>query len=221
MLMNDNWRQSARCAPAGPGPFFDEPWADDQLQVDVLERTRDAYCGLCPVRRACLADIMEHEKGQIAADRFALVAYLSPGQRESIEKRGIATCPRCGAVRDPLLLAEGRLECPVKCGQRSVMVTPPPHEGDQWTKRHTTLSKRIVAWVFDTTLPGDVVVSPTQMSEMMGGVRRSDVLRVYRELVTDGTLVELDKQYHRGAMLASRNWSPKWTDHTPIRVQED
>lgn len=220
--MNHEWRSNARCLPVGPGPFFDEPWADDALQVDVLERTRDAYCGLCPVRRSCLADIVEVERGQVAADRFALVAYLSPGQRESIEKRGIGTCPKCGAVRDPILLAQGILRCPLLCGQREVLVTPPPHEGDAWTKRHTTLSKRIVAWVYDNTQPGDSVVSPTQMSEMMGGVRRSDVLRVYRELVTDGTLIEVDKAYHRGATIASHNtWRPKWDDQSPLQVRGD
>lgn len=211
---------SAPCLLVGPTAFYDEPWPDDKLDAEVLERTRDAYCRDCHLRRACLGRALDEERGAAIGDRWGLQAYLSPGQRESVEKRGIAHCPDCDRVRDPVLLAQGILKCPVNCGRRTVLVVPPPHEGDQWTKRHTTLSRRIVGWVIDNTQPGEEVVLPAQMARLMGGIRHSDVARVYRELVADGTLIHADERYLRGATLASRNWSPKWTDATPIETQE-
>ena len=113
-------------------------------------------------------------------------------------------------MRDPVRIAQGILSCPRRCGVLDRSILPPPHQGDQWTKRHTTLSKRIVGWLVDSVQPGDAVPNPTRMSDLMGGVRRSDVLRVYKELVADGTLKKDLHEYTRGAKMASHNWKPNW-----------
>lgn len=210
------WRDSASCQHVDPVVFFDDIWSDDGwFREPNLDFAKAMYCNDCPVRRSCLEECMEHERGKEAADRFGLFAFLTPGQRESIEKRGITRCPRCNTVRDPVLLAAGVLHCPIGCGQPDKWVSPPPYDGDQWTKRHTTLSARIVAWIIDNADTGDTILSPTAMSDMMGGIRRSDVQRVYMALVEDGTLIRHDTvpaTYVRGAKVASRNWKPNWTD---------
>lgn len=199
----------AACLGSDPGAFYDAPWPDGKLDEVEVEIARKP-CHDCPVRKACFADVMEYERGNEAADRYGVQAYLSPGQRESIEKRGIGRCHGCDAVRDPVRLAQGVLSCPRRCGVPDRTIIPPPHQGDQWTKRHTTLSKRIVGWLVDSVQPGDDVPNPRRMSELMGGVRYSDVLRVYRELAADGTLVQELQSYRRGAKVASHNWKPNW-----------
>lgn len=205
----------ATCLGASPATFYDDPWPQRSdkkglgpLDESAVEAAR-SVCHDCPVRKACYADVAEYERGKEAAERYGVQAYLSPGQRESIEKRGIGVCHGCGAVRDPVLLAHGTLRCPRACGVPERTIIPPPHQGDQWTKRHTTLSKRIVGWLIDSVEPGDEVPAPRKMSELMGGVRYSDVLRVYRELVADGTLNLELQDYSRGDRVASHNWKPR------------
>lgn len=204
----------AECRGASLATFYDDPWPDGKLDEVAVEVARKV-CHDCPVRRACFADKMEYERGNEASERYGVQAYLSPGQRESIEKRGIARCRGCDSWRDPVLLAKGILHCPINCGVPDRTIIPPPHQGDQWTKRHTTLAKRIVGWLVDEVSPGDDVPSPRQMSEMMGGVRYSDVLRVYRELVTDNTLTQELQSYRRGDRVATHNWKPNWYDSMP------
>lgn len=208
------WLDMAECRGSSLATFYDDPWPGGKLDEDAVEISRKV-CHDCPVRRACFADKMEYERGKEQVDRYGVQAYLSPGQRESIEKRGIGQCHGCGAWRDPVYLAKGILRCPRQCGVPERTIIPPPHQGDQWTKRHTTLSKRIVGWLIDSVDPGDDVPTPRRMSEMMGGVRYSDVLRVYRELVTDGTLLQSGQDYSRGAKVASHNWKPNWYDSMP------
>lgn len=210
------WRTSSSCLGSDPDDFFPYIWPEEKLDSIRLVEVRERDCRDCPVRRACLAEVMEIERGEDAATRFGLYAYLTPGQRESIEKRGIATCPRCGTTRDPVLLARGDLVCPIRCGQPDRHVEPPPYDGDQWTKRHTTLSKRIVAWIIDNAEPGDGLPTPAHMADLMGGIRKSDVLRVYAALIEDRTVKRSGPKqsptYHRGAKVALHNWTPNWTD---------
>ena len=208
------WRDSAACLNTVPNIDFFDLMLLDELCEECIVSVREV-CHTCPVRRACFTEIMADERGREAADRHGVRAYLSPGQRESIEKRGITSCPACGSVRDPVLLAQGTLHCPRRCGFPDRSIIPPPHQGDQWTKRHTTLSKRIVGWLVDSVDPGQDVPGPSQMSDLMGGVRRSDVLRVYRELVKDGTLVQSGQDYTRGGKVATHNWKPNWFDSLP------
>lgn len=206
----DEWRESAYCLGTPPHLFFE----DDLDELEALSRLR---CARCPVRKPCFADVMEYEQGRVAADRHGLVAGLTPGQRESAEKRGAARCPRCNRWRDPILLAKGILRCPANCGQREREVPVLPHNGDQWTKRHTTLAQRIVGWVVDNTIEGDELPIPTRMAELLGGVRRSDVLRVYTALVDDGTVIRVEQTYVRQAPTgALRTWYPAHLTTEPL-----
>lgn len=207
------WREHAACRVPGEDhaaafftPFNTETGklTDEPALLEARKTCHD-----CPVRKACLGDISTYELGLETVNRSGLVAYLSPGQRESAEKRGILRCPRCDAVRDPVLLEQGTLQCPRKCGERTRHIPPLPHEGDQWTKRHTTLSQRIVGWVLDNTSMGDLLPTPTRMAELLGGVRRSDVLRVYAAMTADGTIARDDQRYTRvGATGVLRKWHP-------------
>lgn len=214
-----DWRPSAACLDTPPEAFFEDIWPESgsvKMNVEALTTTRESLCRNCPVRRACLDEVMRDEKGADLSDRWGLRGYLTPGERESVKNRGILRCPKCGTVRDPVLLVQGILTCPVKCGRPERIVTPLALNGDQWTKRHTTLSTRIVGWLLDNSDPGDELPTPTQMAELMGGVRRSDVLRVYQVLMEDNTIVrEGSKEapsYRRGDRVASRNWKPNWSD---------
>jgi hypothetical protein len=208
----DAWRDLAACLGTDPDAFFDPA-------VPAMEDVRDRLCRNCPVRKACLADTMEREQSFVAADRHGLLGYLSPGQRESAEKRGVLRCPKCNRTRDPVLLAQGILKCPVNCGQKTRMIPPLPHDGDQWTRRHTTLSQRIVAWVIDNTERGDVLPTPTHMAELLGGVRRSDVLRVYTAMVDDRTISRKGKEqvYTRRSPTGTlRTWYPAFLTTEPL-----
>lgn len=160
---------------------------------------------------------METERGLVAAERFGLQGYLTPGQRESAEKRGIARCPACDRPRDPVLLAQGILKCPVNCGQRERVIPPLPHTGDQWTKRHTTLAQRIVGWVVDNTVVGDELPSPTRMADLLGGVRRSDVTRVYAAMVDDDTVQRIEMTYVRVSSTGTmQTWYPTFLQPEPL-----
>ncbi len=210
----EDWIQYAACRQTPTDLFFDE---DLEELISLAERR----CRNCPVRRACFAAKMGEERGAVAADRHGLQGYLTPGQRESAEKRGVARCPKCNRWRDPVLLGRGILTCPVNCGQRDYAIPPLPHTGDQWTKRHTTLAQRIVGWVVDNTIEHDELPSPTRMSELHGGVRRSDVLRVYTALVYDGTVRKMERYgvlvYVRLASTgALRTWYPAHLTTEPL-----
>lgn len=209
-LVSADWRQYAACLGTNPDLFF-------ETDIEELESLANRRCKTCPVRRACLEAEMEEEKGAVTVDRNGLRGFLTPGQRESAEKRGVARCPRCNRMRDPVLLARGILRCPVNCGQKTRRIPPLPHAGDQWTKRHTTLAQRIVGWVIDNTERGDVLPTPTHMAELLGGVRRSDVLRVYTALVSDKTLSRDDQTYVRlSATGTLRTWYPAFLTTEPL-----
>lgn len=63
----------------------------------------------------------------------------------------------------------------------------------------------------DNTVLGDELPNPTRMADLLGGVRRSDVLRVYTALVADDTVEKHDKTYVRvGLTGASRPWYPRF-----------
>lgn len=211
MATSEGWYEYAACKGGDTDAFFAPFDVETNKVVDeALVLIARTPCRDCPVRRACLEDITTMEQGHEVVYRAGVRGYLTPGQREAAEKRGILRCPRCDAVRDPVLLARGELRCPRRCGQPARHTSPLPMEGDQWTKRHTTLGQRITAWIVDNTRQGDVVPTPTRMSELLD-VRRSDVLRVYGALVEDKTLQRDDQTYTRLARTGTlRTWHPKF-----------
>lgn len=216
-MSNPFWREHAACRGVDTELFFDPFDVETGKLVNeaALNEARKT-CHDCPVRKACLSDISTYELGLETVNRSGLVAYLSPGQRESAEKRGTLRCPRCDSVRDPVLIERGVLRCPRNCGEKARRIPAIPHDGDQWTKRHTTLSQRIVGWVLDNTSMGDILPTPTRMAELLGGVRRSDVLRVYAAMTADGTIARDDHTYTRvGATGVLRKWYPSFLTTQP------
>ncbi len=71
--------------------------------------------------------------------------------------------------------------------------------------------------MIDNTERGDVLPTPTHMAELLGGVRRSDVLRVYSALVTDHTVKRDDQTYTRLASTGTlRTWYPQFLITEPL-----
>lgn len=205
----------AACAEAPPRLFFDFIWADDATAADPdeLEFVRNRYCRTCPARRACLEYAMEYED-QLSndADRFGLSGYLTPAQRRSVKKRRALRCHDCGTVRDPVDLEKGIYRCATGCCANERQVDPIPIEGDQWTKRHTTLARKVVTWIADHVEVGQPSPSVIRMSELLGA-RRQDMARVYAALVADGTLdregLETTPTYRRRRSTGA-TWTPRF-----------
>lgn len=203
-----------------PEVFFNHIWPieDDKpgpADEEALEYARAFYCRACPARRKCLNYAMEYEIKDDAG-RYGLFGYLTPGQRASVKRRKCLTCPRCGTVRDPVLLEQGRYECPVKCGEPKRLVPPIPLEGDQWSKRHTTLARRTAAWIVDNVPVGGDIPSISVLADTLGA-RRTDLSRVYAALVADGTLdrrgaSSRTRHTRRGQTATMLQWSPPFMD---------
>lgn len=194
------WQDRARCADLdlSEAVFFEDVWPPapeaDEHGANPMEEALAAareVCDGCPVRRACFAAAMDEERGVGAAFRFGVRAGTTPLQRWSIEHRGSETCPSCGTTLDPNSLRAGEVVCPEECAiDRSV--PPIPDAGDRWTRRHTTLARKVIRWLVEEVAVGGNVPRPTTLAEVWKE-RRTDMTRVYEALVTDGTL-GLDSQ---------------------------
>lgn len=143
-----------------------------------------AICGSCPVRRECGVDVLETERGLSPDERFGIAAGLTPEQRYSLDARGTLR-HSCGHVRDPLALAAGCLVCPA-CGIDRA-VPPIPLDGDRWRKRHTTLARKVVAWMVPNVPLEGLLPPPTTLAVEMK-CRVQDMVRVYEALSADGIL---------------------------------
>lgn len=199
------WRHSARCTQLGltDDVFFEDVWpiqgGDEhgaQHDAEALTAAREV-CDACPVRRRCFAKAMAEERGVGAAFRFGVFAGTTPLQRWSIEHRGSQNCPLCGTVLDPNSLRAGEIVCPEECAIDRT-VPPIPDGGDRWTRRHTTLARKVIRWLVEEVVVGGAVPRPTNLAEQWGE-RRTDMTRVYEALVTDGTLGFTDSGYIRKA----------------------
>lgn len=208
-----DWRAEAPCLDEDTDLFFDAIWPEAATNVEALEDTRTRFCRTCPFRRQCLEETMEYElmPGFVRAGLFG---YLTPGQRHSVNKRGSLRCPNCGTVRDPVLLEQGALHCPKRCGQKDRTVPAIPIDGDQWTKRHTALSRRLVAWIVDNVAVNAKLPTPTQLG-IIHDVRKADVVRVLQALVADGTIetrgsVNAPSYWRLAPTATMREWTPRF-----------
>lgn len=152
---------------------------------DQLYRAR-LVCMTCPSRELCIERVMEHEHTKAAENRYGVAAGTTPAQRWSMEKRGTWRCERCDGVLDPLKVIAGTLYCE-HCRQRARRVAAIPDGGDDWQPRHTTLARRVVAFIVEDHPIGATVPNPTSLSDRWGA-RRNDMVRVYEALLADGTL---------------------------------
>jgi WhiB family redox-sensing transcriptional regulator len=73
------WLKEAACRAPGINPetFF------PNNNLAGIDQAR-AICKTCPVRRACLADCLRHERGSKASSRWGVYAGLTPRQRERL-----------------------------------------------------------------------------------------------------------------------------------------
>lgn len=72
-----DWHRAAACADADPALFFPATGGDATLQVRAAKR----ICQGCPVRSACLADVMAWER---PTRRHGVVGGLSAPERQRL-----------------------------------------------------------------------------------------------------------------------------------------
>lgn len=118
--------------------------------------------------------------------RHGVRAATTPEQRASLYRRFAVRCPDCGETYDPAGSINGLLVC--DCGEQQMWEVD--DRGDGWLDRHSHLAARVRA-TLDWAEPGDRVPSPTALAKTLG-VRKDDVVRVYRALARDGWVVEGD-----------------------------
>ncbi len=206
------WLERAACRGA-TAVFFDDIWPGggrDPLGEDTVETalaTARAVCDRCPVRRQCLELALETETGMAAVNRFGLTAGFTPAQRWTLEKRAAMRCEQCGIVLDPTKIREGNYDC--ECGAFRT-VAPIPDRGDPWSRRHTTLARRVLAFLVDGVGSGTPLPHPTPLSDSWG-VHKTDMLRVYRALAEDSLIArnESNNEWVRtGEGVRHAMWQP-------------
>lgn len=178
---------SALCNGADSSIWFEDRWADKRIPFTKgLEKAR-TFCDACPVRRDCLAQEMEYEKGAMAQHRAGVYAGFTPAQRHSLEKRGT---DYVGA--DPVEV------------RRNI-----PDRGDQWEERHTDLARSIITWLVEHTPEGMEIPSAAKLSRILGS-RVNDVRRVYDALKEDRVIVRTDTGVlvRRAAGTSSKKYLP-------------
>jgi Transcription factor WhiB len=72
-----DWHQHAACREQDPEPFFADP--SDVRQIQAAKQT----CVGCPVRSACLADVMAWEQ---PSHRYGVVGGLSAQERRQLHR---------------------------------------------------------------------------------------------------------------------------------------
>ncbi len=78
------WHSAAACRQVGPETFFIESGPYAGWQADAAKRV----CRSCPVRAACLSDVMAWER---PTRRHGVVGGLSPAERQRLHLRRRAT----------------------------------------------------------------------------------------------------------------------------------
>jgi ribosomal protein L37AE/L43A len=165
-------------------PEVDGEWVTEPDE-DALIRARQ-MCAACPNRGRCIETVMTDEKGRAAENRFGVAAGTTPAQRWTMEKRGTWRCERCDRPIDPLRVISGILYCET-CRKHSRLVAGIPDAGDGWEPRHTTLAKRVLAYLVEHHPPGDRIDPPRLFADSWG-VRAGDMTTVYDALIADGTI---------------------------------
>lgn len=202
------WLELAECAGA-THLYYEGVWPDGEdepLDAAALDACRST-CDECPVRRRCLDLVMTQERGYASQNRYGVAAGLTPAQRWSLEKRAALNCEKCGRTLDPTRLRAGNYDC--ECGARRT-VAPIPDNGDRWSRRHTTLARRALAYLVADSDAGVTLPNPKPLSDEWG-VHKGDMMRVYRELQADGLIErnETDTEWVVAvAAVPAREWQP-------------
>lgn len=157
------------------------PWMAEAVCHDETELFFDndnwspgrILCATCPVRVECGTQAMAEEQGVPVEYRAGLRAYMTPAQRESVERRGGLN------GRDPMLLVLGD-----DGGRR---VPPVPDDGDKWPRHLTTLARKVVRWIVEHVEIGCDLPTSQEMCKSLG-CNPTPLRRVLHALVQDGTL---------------------------------
>lgn len=159
------WVRGARCLREGvdPAVFYDEERVGDARAV----------CARCPVRSQCATQALVEEGSSAVELRSGIRGYLTPAQRSTIAKRGGL------AGVDPLALATGW------DGERRIPSIP--DDGDQWSRHHTTLARKVVRWLVDNVDVGATLPTQASMCKALS-CHPTPLRRVMEALVQDGTL---------------------------------
>jgi hypothetical protein len=204
-----DWRERAACLEADGKVqmFFEDIYPDTIELASGVERvgppdrealaTARSFCDRCPVRRECFAQALEDDDGNQVDFRFGLRGGMTPAQRWSAEHRKTVCCPVCDTVLDPNSIRSGEIACPNWCDIDRTL-PPIPDEGDKWNRRHSTLARKVVRWIVEEVTVGAVLTSPSRLADQWQE-RRTDMVRLFKALVLDGTL-EFDdtaKEYRR------------------------
>lgn len=184
-VVDTTWRSGAPCL-GSTHAFFEDVYGPggEEDRDEAALRVAIALCSGCDVRRSCAVDVLEAEEGLPPQDRFGVCAGMTPEQRYSLAERGSLRCG-CGHLRDPLDLVVGHFVCP-RC--KIDRMVPGIHaDGDRWRKRHTTLARKVMAWMVEHVEVGRLMPPPTHLAKAMK-CRVQDMIRVYEALCADGTL---------------------------------
>lgn len=188
------------CEGAPLSTFFggdDIPW------TKTVDGARD-YCDTCPARAACLKMALEAEGDDTAEYRAGIFGGMTPFQRHSLRKRGVALeCANCGESYDPVELREGKIAC--RCEVRSM--PPIPHRGDQWVRRHTKLARMTLHWLIDNVEVGGEVPDALALSRQLK-VAVKDMRRVYQALKEDLILRRDNGKLVRRYVAEAESWTP-------------
>lgn len=84
-----DWRQDAGCAASDPETFFPLSYRPEELV-----RPARRICARCPVRAACLADVMATED---PARRWGVYGGTTPDERAALHRAGLAITPAVSA----------------------------------------------------------------------------------------------------------------------------
>ena len=115
-------------------------------------------------------------------------------------------CSRCPVRRE----CYGEIACPNWCDIDRTM-PPIDDRGDRWTRRHTTLARKVLRWLNDGGYRiGFVLPRPSTLADEWKD-RRNDMIRVYEALVADGTLAYDPRKaeyWYCGKSGAFMDWEP-------------
>ncbi|WP_243653721.1 WhiB family transcriptional regulator [Pseudonocardia endophytica] len=84
-MSSGEWHRNAACATSDPETFFPLSYCHED-QVRPARR----ICGRCPVRTACLVDVMATEN---PARRWGIYGGTTPAERAALRRAGLTVTP--------------------------------------------------------------------------------------------------------------------------------
>lgn len=173
-----SWYESAYCKDDPNTDRWFSGRKQDQLDIQDI-------CALCPVRPACGNAAMEEEKGQGADYRTGFRAYMTPGQRVTIERTGGLR------GRDPMKVVMGLgTKRKDSHGQVRTMSVPAiPEGGVDWNRAHTALARKLTKWSEVNVKPGHYLPNDKKLCVMLK-CSPERLHKVLDAMLQSGTIIE-------------------------------